>query len=223
MRPQLVKRQKIASWTIGISLIIMAVAAGIAVGSFQSQLWIREDSKATMDAWDATQYNILLLLWLIILVTDGLVSLALYWYYLPKEKRLAQWTSGLRWAYTLILGIAIYQLFPIPLINPSSIKASAILTQWNSFEYIWNLGLIIFGLHLCLWAWTAWNDARGPKWLITILMVAGFAYVIISLLKTIIPFPELANSLNTIFMLPMIVGELGMGIWLLVWGRKTLF
>ena len=55
-------------------------------------------------------------------------------------------------------------------------------------------------------------------WNIT--FIAGFSYIGISILKVIQEDSELADSLQMILALPMIVGEVGLALWLIIKGGK---
>jgi hypothetical protein len=212
--------QKNAAITIGISLIIMAIAAGVTVGNFQTKLWIRADANATVEAWSSSLFTGLMICWGVIVLSDALVSWAVCAYYRNAHKKLATISSVLRWIYTLLLGIAVYKLSFLLGIHD---QAESALKIWESFEQNWQFALIIFGIHLLFWGILSWRDGRAPKWLSIALIAAGISYTLISILKYYFPqIEQITNLLETILVLPMIVGELGMGIWLLGWGwRKT--
>jgi hypothetical protein len=59
-----------------------------------------------------------------------------------------------------------------------------------------------------------------PKILWYITLVAGISYVIVSLSKLESPNSEMVKNLEMILALPMVVGELGLAVWLLVKGGK---
>jgi hypothetical protein len=56
-------------------------------------------------------------------------------------------------------------------------------------------------------------------WILTI--SAGIAYILVHTLKTILPeLTKLIRILNNTLVLPMVLGELGLAIWLIIKGGK---
>jgi hypothetical protein len=61
-----------------------------------------------------------------------------------------------------------------------------------------------------------------PKVIGILLLLASIGYIVIHLFNTFLPqYNGVISILNIIFSLPMIVGELGFGIWLLLRGGKV--
>jgi hypothetical protein len=140
------------------------------------------------------------------------------------------WRVGLRLLYTAMLAIAVSHLvIAQSLVQEEStlfsesldMMASQVMLSITAFESIWSLGLIIFGLHLIVIGFVAFMSPQIPKYISILAAVAGCSYVFIHFMDRFIPELEHVTSiLETILLLPMTIGELTLGIWLLIKGRK---
>lgn len=219
----------------GISLLIMTIAALFSYGYIHSSLIINGDSIATLKKIQASAglFNAEILGWLVILITDILVSWAFYIYLKPIHRCYALLAAWLRLIYTAVLAIAISNLIQVGiLVNQSSqlfnhsvdTLASQVMMSIQTFESVWSLGLIVFGLHLLAVGLVTSKTRIVPKAISILLCIAGASYMLIHLLHGFIPNLENVTSmLEMILNIPMIVGELGFGIWLLIKGGKTPF
>jgi hypothetical protein len=94
-------------------------------------------------------------------------------------------------------------------------------SNFNSFETIWTLGLIVFGLHLLVVGILMKVHRSIPKlfWILT--LIAGISYIVVHIIKTMFPqLSEFTETLNNVLALPMVLGELGLAIWLIIKGGK---
>jgi hypothetical protein len=212
----------------GISLIIMALAAIFAYGYVLTRIEIAGDPVAT---WDQLTENTSLYIaglggWVIIFITDLLVTFSLFYFYRDTRKNLSLVTAATRFVYTLILGIAIGWLFSlIPVLNESdmdSIRAgNQALQAIDKFHRIWSLGLIIFGLHLFGLGYLSILNVRIPNIFGYLLLLAGLGYLVVHISKTLPIVPsETVDLMESILMLPMALGEILFAIWLIVKGGK---
>ena len=93
----------------------------------------------------------------------------------------------------------------------------------SSFEYTWSVGLIIFGLHLFVLGYVTFLCKHIPKCISILLFLASIGYIVIHVMNTMFSqYDAMISILNVVFQLPMIAGELGFSIWLLIKGGKTL-
>lgn len=219
----------------GISLIIMAFAALFSYGFVHSSLIIIGDSITTFEKIQGAFgiFNAGLLGWLVIIIADLLVSWALYIYLKPLHHSYSLLAAWLRLIYTAVLTIAISYLIQVTnLVNqngqlfsqPVDTLAFQVMLSLRTFESVWSLGLIVFGLHLLVLGFAASKTRTIPKVISILLSIAGASYILIHLLYGFFPTLEnLTSTLEMILSIPMIVGELGFGIWLLLKGGKTPF
>ncbi|MNZ99020.1 hypothetical protein D3C78_1183290 [compost metagenome] len=83
------------------------------------------------------------------------------------------------------------------------------------------MGLVVFGGHLLIVGYVALKSDIIPKVIGILLLLASIGYMIIHLSKIFLPqYEGVITILNYVFTIPMIVGELGFGIWLLFRGGK---
>lgn len=164
------------------------------------------------------------------MITDILVTWAFYVLLKPINKSLSLLGAWLRLTYTTILGIAILNLIFVLLLprhtnylssfNIEQIQA-LIMLFFEAFEFIWSIGLIIFGGHLLIVGYVAFKSDNIPKVISILLLLASIGYIVIHLGKTFFPqYEGVISILNLVFTVPMIIGELGFGIWLLFKGGK---
>lgn len=96
-----------------------------------------------------------------------------------------------------------------------------VMLYLKAFESIWSIGLIIFGGHLLIVGWVALKSDSVPKLISILLLIASIGYIVIHLYNTFRPQDhEVITMLEFVFTVPMIVGELGFGLWLLFRGGK---
>ncbi|MNG16768.1 hypothetical protein D3C84_1007060 [compost metagenome] len=91
----------------------------------------------------------------------------------------------------------------------------------EAFEFTWSIGLIIFGGHLMIVGYLTFRSNSIPKVISILLLLASIGYIVINLCNTFFPeYHEAISILQFAFSIPMILGELGFGIWLLFRGGK---
>lgn len=213
------KQRTIAKIT-GYSLILMALIAGFSLGfaypKFIDPNQLEFARKNLLENLEL--YKFMLGGILSIIILDILVSWTLFQYFKNDNKKLAITSFVFRIFYTLIFCIATYYL----IINIEQINNNVILENFRTFEKVWSFGLIIFGIHLLIIGLLMKLHKSVPKILWYITLLAGFSYISIHLLKITYPnLTEFTNTLNNILALPMVLGELGLAIWLIVKGGKV--
>ncbi|MGF9966924.1 DUF4386 domain-containing protein [Bacillus rhizoplanae] len=219
--------------TAGISLIIMALVSFFSYGFAHASLVVKGDASATFH--NIMSSNILFKVeifgWIIILISDIVVAWAFYIFLKPIHKNLSLLGAWLRLTYATILGIAILNLIFALLLTKhtdylSLFKTDQLQAQMmlflDAFQSIWSIGLIIFGGHLMIVGYLAFKSNSIPKVISILLLLASIGYIVIHLCNTFLPeYDGVISILNLVFSVPMIAGELGFGIWLLVKGGKV--
>lgn len=211
-----------AAITIGLALILMAIAAGIAFGVIHPQIMISGDAEATASAFSKNQplYLLEVALWLLILLLDVIVSWAMLQYFKSVNIKWARITFWTRIIYSAILALAISKLVQLGLLG-SHFQSEAIYRNLLCFEDIWTLGLILFGGHLLSLAWLCRKDSRIKAIWFWLLVIAGLAYTLINGIKAFDGPEDLVTLLNLILALPMTVAELGFGLMLWIKAPKA--
>ncbi len=135
--------------------------------------------------------------YLIVLVLDAIIGLALYVVLKPANKNLASLTAVLRLLYAFTLIIALFAL------------AFQIIDVYN-YASIKLLGYLFFALHILILGYAVFKSAYIPKSLGILLVVASFTYIVFFVDL------NLPEALGIIIMLTMAVAELSLSIWLMV-------
>jgi len=212
----------------GISLVIMAIVAGFSFGYAHNSL-VAESPEITLNNLTANKSLFFAELsgWILIFFADIIVAIALYFFFRSTSKRISMIAALIRIAYTLILGIAIIQLFKIiPVLsfdNPLSEKLSAleIASHIELFEKFWSVGLIIFGFHLIGLGYLS-VQSKSVHWLLGYLLYfGGISYTFINSSRQLSLFDtQTLNSAENILALPMALAEILLAFWLIYIGYR---
>lgn len=216
-----------AAITSGIALIIMALVAGFSYGYVHNSLVVYGDVSTTYQNVTSSimLFKAEMVGWIVVLILDVIVAWSFYIFLKPVNQALALLSSWLRLTYAAILGIAILNLlFVLLLVNNASetgeLQANVTL-YLEAFEMIWSVGLIVFGVHLLVVGWVAFLSNSIPKIFSILLVIAAIGYIVIHLGKALLIEQSIISTMEFIFNIPMIVGELGFGLWLLFKGGKV--
>ncbi|UOQ46697.1 DUF4386 domain-containing protein [Gracilibacillus caseinilyticus] len=222
--------QHIPAVIAGISLIIMGIAAAFSYGYVHNSLVVSRDSVTTLQNIEASLslFQCGILGWVVIVLSDILVSWAFYVYLKSIHRDLSLLAGWLRLVYTFILAIAVSHLvIASNLVRQHTsgefieFTPSDFMTSILAFESIWSLGLIIFGAHLILVGSIALKSKHIPKVISVLLVIAGASYTLIHLLHGFFPqLDKVTSSIEMVLTIPMTIGELAFGIWLLLKGKK---
>lgn len=217
----------------GVSLLIMTVAAFFSYGYVHNSLVISDSPITTLNNIQNSigLFNGEIFGWLVILIMDILVSWSFYIYLRPIHQEYSLLSAWLRLIYTAILGFAVSSLVHVgvlinqstgPIKQTTDVLASQVMISIKTFEAVWSLGLVVFGLHIFIIGLIVLKSKTIPKTIGILLLIAGTSYVLIHLLDGFMPELESITSvLEAILSIPMIAGELGFGIWLLIRGGNA--
>ena len=206
----------------------MAAVAGFSYGYVHSSLVIPGDISTTSHniASSIMLFKAEIIGWVVILILDVIVAWSLYIFLKPLDRELALLTSWLRLTYAAILGIAILNLIYVLLLSNNASVTDQLQENVDfyleAFEMIWSVGLIIFGVHLFIVGWIAFHSNSIPKIISISIVIAAIGYIGIHLIKTLLIEQNIINTIELVFNIPMIAGELGFGLWLLFKGRRVL-
>lgn len=198
------------SITSGISLLIMAIAAGYAYGFSFNQIYVENNTLQTMTniQSNSTLFYSGAIVWCLILATDIIVSYGFYRFLKPIHKPIALISGSLRLTYSVFLAIGIAFLFG---------------KNTEIFLKMWSLGLFVFGFHLIITGIGVLISTETHNLLGLLLIIAGIGYSLIHGLQNFIPqVSTFATYLETYLTIPMTVGELSFGIWLLIKGGRKI-
>lgn len=209
----------------GVSLIVMALAAGYSYGHVLGSLFETDNPSVTLMSLNHSKgiFGSGIIGWLVILITDLLVAWSLYRYFLQVNAKVSLATGLLRTVYSAVLAFAIYQLIIVWSMLPATKQDTSVLMQlFADFEQYWSTGLIIFGVHLVGLGFLSVKSQTVPVWMGYLLFFAGVGYTGINGAKALAP--EATDTVALVEMVlaaPMAFAELGLAIWLIWRGGKS--
>ncbi|MCK5217917.1 DUF4386 domain-containing protein [bacterium] len=216
----------------GVAMLIMAIAATFATDLLIGRLVVPGDAVATFTNIQNAEmvFRGGLLSWLVVLICDVLVAWGLYILLKPVNQSLSLLTAWLRLVYVAMLGTAILNLVVVlSLVSGDNYLAALgadqlqahVLLFLNAFDSMWSVGLAVFGFHILLLGYLVYKSGYMPKWIGALLLLAFLGYFISHFVSLLIPnFENYEYIIGMIFILPMILGEVGLGVWLLIKNAK---
>ncbi len=153
-----------------------------------------------------------------VVVLDVLVAWGLARFLARDTPSLAAVAGWLRVAYAAMLGAAVMRL-------GEGVRAGDAAVAWaevQGFAEGWRLALVVFGVHLVLVGVALLRGAAAPRWLAWAVVLAGLAYAVDNVVRTLLADPSSSGLAATVVVaVPAMVGELGLAVWLVVRGRRS--
>jgi len=195
-----------ASMTVGIGLIIMMPLALFADSTLLG-FFVSGDAAATTANIQANQllFGLSVAGYVLILVIDVLIALALYVILKPVNQRLSALTAALRLTYVAIMVVGLFAL---------------VMLYSDGYVYGKLLAYVFFISHLFVLGYLVYKSTYIPRSLGVFLMIASLSYIIL-LYGQYIFSPETMGVLTLIAMVPALFAELSLGLWLLFKGGKV--
>ena len=206
----------------GVGLFGMAILAAYANFGVLATLIAPEDAKVTVQNIMASSgsFRLAIISFLVVAILDIVVAWALFVILRSANRSLSMITAWFRIIYAAIFAFSLTKLYGVfrLLTSPESSQSDEIYSQTMNgimaFQKGWDIGLILFGLHLLLLGFIAFRFGIIPKWLGALLAIAGLGYLIDSIGILSSPTYTLALGEYTFF------GELILIFWLLWKGIK---
>jgi hypothetical protein len=196
--------QRKAAIVVGIALITSFLLCIVIDDFVLSNFIVPGDSaKLASDIMaNEMQFGIAVAGYLIILTLDAAIAIALYVVLKPANKNLASLTAVLRLLYVATLAISVLALvFQV--------------IDVYSYGTIKLIGYIFFTAHLFVLGYSIFKSGYIPKILGVLLIIASFIYIIVFYADFLVP-----EALLLILMVPAVIAELSLGIWLLLKSTK---
>lgn len=176
------------------------------------------------------QFRIGFLSFVIMVVFDVMLTWALYLIFEPVNRNLSLFGSWFRLVNTAIFGVALFALFNVlhltsgaeylNTFEPSQLHARVMLAIEN-FNYIWLIGLLFFGIHLAALGYLILKSRFVANFIGILLMIASLGYIVDSVAHFMMPsYNDYKAVFSMIVILPGVVGELSLTLWLLIRGVK---
>jgi hypothetical protein len=210
-----------AAIVAGLGLLLMSILAPIVQFNVFQSLVVPGDGKTTTDNILASIgiFRIGIVSFLIVAILDIIVAWALYILLKPANQSLSLLAAWFRVVYSAIFAVALVNLLSVLQLLPGAgisgfETASQVMLSLGAFQSGWDMGLVIFGLHLVVLGFLAFKSGYIPKWLGILLVIAGLGYMVDSIGKFLLPGYNVTISLYTF------IGEPLFMIWLFWKGIK---
>jgi len=156
----------------------------------------------------------------IMILADALLVWTLYKLLKNVNRKLSLLASAFRLINVIFFGLALSKLIIVYVLmngaNPGDASPDRILMLVQSFDRIWIVGLIFFGVHLMMLGFLILRSNTVPNWIGYLLMLASAGYVIDGLANLFLPaYEDLQNIFMLIVVVPGVVGEFSLTVWLL--------
>jgi hypothetical protein len=179
---------------------------------------------------NGSQLRVGILSFFIMVIFDLLLVWALYLLFKPVNKDVSLLAALLRLVNVAIFGVALYHLFGVMQLtgdadylsafSPAQLSAQVMLAV-DAFNATWLIGLVFFGLHLIFLGYLIIKSSFVPGAIGILLMVAAAGYLIDSFAHLLLPsYDDYASIFMLIVVVPGVIGELSLTIWLLLKGFK---
>jgi hypothetical protein len=167
---------------------------------------------------------------LLMVLADVILVVPLYYFFKEDYPATALLSASLRLVNGTLFAVALTSLYQVlPLLESRSFAGGSpdwlsfqVYTQFESFQTIWMIGLVFFGLHLCLLGYLLITSWLFPSWIGILMMTAGIGYLIDSSAQALLQnYAAWSPVLEYIVLIPAVLGEFSLTIWLLVKGIRT--
>lgn len=215
----------------GLGYLVIFFTGFYANFAILESLVVAGDALATADNITANdgQFRIGLLTFIVMVVFDLLLTWALYLIFSGVDKRLSLLAAWLRLVNVAIFAAALVSLFDIvTLIDSSAYQtlfdstalAVLIMTKIDSFNNLWLIGLIFFGLHLWLLGVLIIRSDFIPSLIGVLLMLASLGYLTDSIAHFMLSdYVNYQEIFLLIVVVPGVLGELSLALWLVFRGK----
>lgn len=214
-----------AAIVAGVGLLIITIIAPFAEFSVRQGLIVPGDAATTARNIMANEslFRIAIYIYLIVAMLDVVIAWGLYVFLKPVNPSLSLLMAWFRVVYAAILAIVLLNFVTaLQLLNGADYLSvfetgqlqAQMMVFLDAFDYGWQIGLAIFGLHLLLLGYLVYRSGYIPKILGVLLIIAAFGYLIDSSGTLLSPTYEANVALFTF------IGEVLLIFWLLIKGAR---
>lgn len=194
-----------AAIIVGISFIISVFIVTLIDDFLLANFVVPGDTSALVNDIEADRelFVFAVIGYLVVLLLDSIIGLALYVVLKRANKRLAWFTGAFRLLYAGILILALFALV-------------FQLIDVYSYASLKLFGYIFFALHILILGYSVFRSGYMPKSLGILLMFTSLTYIVFFVDTT-----NMYEMLMVSTMLIMLIAELSLSIWL-IWKRNSL-
>lgn len=227
------KTLKSIARTAGLGYLLIFICGFYANFYVLEGMWVAGDAAATTGNIlnNLSQFRLGIVAFIGMIVVDVLMAFPLYMLLKPVNPNLALFAAWLRLVNGAIFTVAISKLLEIShllsgttylqVIHQKMLEVQ-VLMQLESFNYIWLLGLLFFGLHLLVLGYLLFKAHYMPRLLGFLIALAAIGYLVDSFAQFLLPqYIEYQEVLEWIVVIPSVVGEFSLTLWLLIKGVRN--
>ena len=225
------KTHRQSAFIAGLAIVIMTLAAVMATDVTIGRLMVEDDAAETLKNILASKgmFNVGVLSWLIILISDVFAAWGLYMFLKPVSKNLSLIAAWFRLVYVAMLAASIFNLVyvhllilqpDIALVEIKGQLSEKVMFYLHAFDNLFSISLIVFGIHILFLGYLALKSEYVPRILAILMIIAFGGYAIPNISNIVFPEYEAAMRIvEMVFFIPML-GEVALGIWLLIIGLR---
>jgi hypothetical protein len=220
--------QRTAAIVAGIGLLITLIGVAF-VELTTNSLIVPGDAETTARNIMASEalFRAGILGWVLAILGDMVRAWGLYVFFKHVNRSLALFSVWFMLVHDAIFAASLVNLFfgsvfpggadLLTVFEPDQLQALGMLVL-DGFDYGFHMGLFFFSFHLGIVGYLAYKSGYVPKILGVLLMAAFLSYLIDSIAFLFLPvYPEV---LNQVLMVPEVIGELAIVVWLAFRGGK---
>tara|TARA_R110002050_G_scaffold16609_2_gene50100 strand:- start:3032 stop:3715 length:684 start_codon:yes stop_codon:yes gene_type:complete len=158
----------------------------------------------------------------LMIIVDILLAFPLYKLLKSVHRNWALSSSLIRFINGLIFLLALVNLFEIASIAQSgTARPAAVIDLLETFNMIWNVGLLFFGAHLIMLGWLMVKSLNFPDFIGLLLQIAGLTYLADSGAQLFwAPYQEYKPLFEILVIGGGVIGEFSLTLWLLIKGVR---
>lgn len=165
---------------------------------------------------------------LVMLIADAVVAVALWIVIVPHGRAAALFVTAFRLLHTAVTGAAlVYLVLPLILLGGGAGYAAALpgggaealaSVHLDAHRHAYNIGLVFFAVHLAALGWVLFRSRDVPRWIAVLLVLSALAYALDGFTSVL---SSAYTSTPEWLMAPMVLGELSLCIWLILFGVRA--
>src|SRR4051812_44728043 len=171
----------------GVALLVLAGISAVAVLVVVDGLITPGDAAKTATDISASEgtFRLAVAGLYLVVVLDIVATWALFQFFAPVNRSLAQLAAWLRVGFAVVFLVAISQLATVPgmlgdagyqdAFGEQQLQAQA-MVKLEAFDHTWMAALLLFGAHLALLGFLAYRSGYVPRLVGVLLVIAGAGY-----------------------------------------------
>jgi hypothetical protein len=214
--------QRLARVT-GLLYLLLGVTAMFAALVVEG-LFVDGDAAATADTILDSRwlFAAALMAWIVILVLDIAIAVTFYVLLKPAGRTLSMLVAAFRLVYAAMLGGVLVFLFNGYVIltgTEQAADATMAFAAFETFDTGFLFALILFGVYLIALGYLLNRSRYIPRIFGALVALAGAAYIVDGLASVFVT--DYGSPVNVVTLVPTVIGEPALAIWLLVKGVKS--